>query len=67
MRILTALLLFLTLISAPAQAQPDMQAALQKRAAELPAILNGRADATDYLAPGFLADVPMARFTGEGW
>jgi hypothetical protein len=63
MRILTALLLFLTLISAPAQAQPDMQAALQKRAAELPAILNGRADATDYLAPGFLADVPMARFT----
>lgn len=63
MRILTALLLVLALFSAPAQAQPDMRAALQKRAAELPAILNGRADATDYLAQSFLADVPMARFT----
>lgn len=48
---------------APAQAQGDPDAALRARAAELPAILSGRADATTYFSPAFFADVPMARFT----
>jgi len=62
MRILTALLLlFASLLPTALHAQAD--AALRKRAAELPAILSGRADTADYLAPSFLAEVPMARFT----
>lgn len=64
MRILTTLLLLLaSLLPSNAYAQADLETALRQRAAELPAILNGRADAGDYLTPGFFADVPMARFT----
>jgi hypothetical protein len=64
MRILTALLTLLAFVlPGTAHAQADADAALRKRAAELPAILSGRADTADYLAPSFLTEVPMARFT----
>ncbi|MBY8822719.1 serine hydrolase [Sphingomonas colocasiae] len=62
MRIVAALLMLFAAL-APAQAQGDPDVALRARAAELPAILSGRADATTYFSPVFFSDVPMARFT----
>lgn len=64
MRTLIALLLILaSVLPSSTRAQTDPDAAFRRRAAELPAIMSGRADATAYFSSGFFADVPMARFT----